>query len=148
MFLHVDSDDPDQTGQMPWLIWVFAGCTCHFGAYTLPLRDSTRPNYNPVILSHQPQLWSDISKIVRISSLLCWCHSWWGESGNVFIGIVIFRITELQIWLILSFRLCCYLLCCVESQLSLLKRWNNFTEFSKLVAWLLSAKTKVKCQGK
>ena len=29
-FLHVDSDDSDQTGQMPRLIWVFAGRTCHY----------------------------------------------------------------------------------------------------------------------
>ena len=28
-FLHVDSEDSDQTGQMPRLIWVFAGRTCH-----------------------------------------------------------------------------------------------------------------------
>ena len=38
-FLHVDSEDSDQTGQMPRMIWVFAGCTlillvlsCH-GSY-------------------------------------------------------------------------------------------------------------------
>ena len=38
-FLHADSEDSDQTGQMPRLIWVFAGCTltllvlsCH-GSY-------------------------------------------------------------------------------------------------------------------
>ena len=29
-FLHTDSEDSDQTGQMPRLIWIFAGCTCHF----------------------------------------------------------------------------------------------------------------------
>ena len=29
-FLHADSKDSDQTGQMPRLIWVFAGRTCHF----------------------------------------------------------------------------------------------------------------------
>ena len=28
-FLHADSEDSDQTGQMPRLIWVFAGRTCH-----------------------------------------------------------------------------------------------------------------------
>ena len=28
-FLHADSEDSDQTGQMPRLIWAFAGCTCH-----------------------------------------------------------------------------------------------------------------------
>ena len=27
----VHSEDFDQTGRMPRLIWVFAGCTCHFG---------------------------------------------------------------------------------------------------------------------
>ena len=29
-FLPADSEDSDQTGRMPRLIWVFAGCTCHF----------------------------------------------------------------------------------------------------------------------
>ena len=29
-FLHVDSEDSDPTGQMPRLIWVFAGCTDNF----------------------------------------------------------------------------------------------------------------------
>ena len=36
-FLHADSVGSDQTGRMPWLIWVFAGCTpfwcfCHEAA--------------------------------------------------------------------------------------------------------------------
>ena len=29
-FLHTDSEDSDQTGWMPRLIWVFAGRTCHY----------------------------------------------------------------------------------------------------------------------
>ena len=29
-FLQADSEDSDQTGRMPRLIWVFAGRTCHF----------------------------------------------------------------------------------------------------------------------
>ena len=29
-FLHADSEDFNQTGQKPRLIWVFAGRTCHF----------------------------------------------------------------------------------------------------------------------
>ena len=29
-FLHADSEDSDQTGRMPRLIWVLAGRTCHF----------------------------------------------------------------------------------------------------------------------
>ena len=39
-FLHADSEDTDQTwqtGQMPRLIWVFAGCTCHFVGFVMML---------------------------------------------------------------------------------------------------------------
>ena len=37
-FLQADSDDSDQTGQMPRLIWVFAECISHFvGFVTLRL---------------------------------------------------------------------------------------------------------------
>ena len=34
-FLHVDSKDSDQTGQMPRLIWVFAGRTCSFVGFVM-----------------------------------------------------------------------------------------------------------------
>ena len=34
-FLHADSKDSDQTGQMPRLIWVFAGCTSHFVGFVM-----------------------------------------------------------------------------------------------------------------
>ena len=34
-FLHVDSENSDQTGQMPRLIWVFAGCACHFVGFVM-----------------------------------------------------------------------------------------------------------------
>ena len=30
-----DSEDSDQTGRMPGLIWVFVGCTCHFVGFVL-----------------------------------------------------------------------------------------------------------------
>ena len=35
MFPHADSEDSDQTGQMHWLIWVFAGRTCHFVGFVM-----------------------------------------------------------------------------------------------------------------
>ena len=36
MFLHADSEDPNLTGwQMPRLIWVFAGRTCHFVGFVM-----------------------------------------------------------------------------------------------------------------
>ena len=34
-FLHADSDDSDQTGRMPRLIWVFAGRTCRFVGFVM-----------------------------------------------------------------------------------------------------------------
>ena len=34
-FLHADSEDSDQTGRMPRLIWVFAGHTCHFVGFVV-----------------------------------------------------------------------------------------------------------------
>ena len=34
-FLQADSEDSDQTGRMPRLIWVFAGRTCHFVGFVM-----------------------------------------------------------------------------------------------------------------
>ena len=34
-FLHADSEDSDQTGRMPRLIWVFAGRRCHFVGFVV-----------------------------------------------------------------------------------------------------------------
>ena len=34
-FLHADSKDSDQTGQMLRLIWVFAGCTCYISGFVM-----------------------------------------------------------------------------------------------------------------
>ena len=35
MFLYANSEDSDQIGRMPRLIWVFAGRTCHFVGFDL-----------------------------------------------------------------------------------------------------------------
>ena len=34
-FLHAESEDSDQTGRMPRLIWVFAGHTCHLVGFVM-----------------------------------------------------------------------------------------------------------------
>ena len=34
-FLHAVSEDTDQNGQMPRLIWAFTGCTCHFVGFAM-----------------------------------------------------------------------------------------------------------------
>ena len=35
--LHAGSEDSDQTGRIPSLIWVFAGCTCYFAGFVMHL---------------------------------------------------------------------------------------------------------------
>ena len=35
--LHADSEDSDQTGRIPSLIWVFAGRTCYFVGFVMHL---------------------------------------------------------------------------------------------------------------
>ena len=35
IFLPADSEDSDQIGQMPRLIWVFCGCTCYFLGFVM-----------------------------------------------------------------------------------------------------------------
>ena len=48
-FLHADREDSDQTGRMPRLIWVFAGCTCHFVGFVMRrLRCSYNKAYTEV----------------------------------------------------------------------------------------------------
>ena len=49
-FLHADSEDSDQTGRMPKLIWVFAGRTCHFVGFVI-----RRLNYNLLKILHTVQ---------------------------------------------------------------------------------------------
>ena len=34
-FLHSDSEDSDKTGRILRLIWIFAGCTCHFVGFVM-----------------------------------------------------------------------------------------------------------------
>ena len=44
-FLHADSEDTDQTGRMPRLIWVFAGRTCHFVGFVMRRIKYLTPQY-------------------------------------------------------------------------------------------------------
>ena len=60
-FLHADSEDADQTGQMPWLIWVFAGRTlillvlsCR-GSYTVKIENIGTPEIIAVITQKSQQ---------------------------------------------------------------------------------------------
>ena len=50
-FFHVGSEDSDQTGHMPRLIWVFAGRTCHFVIFVMR-RLIRWPNPSSVYLPH------------------------------------------------------------------------------------------------
>ena len=46
IFLHADSEDSDQTGRMPRLIWVFAGRTLIL--FVLSCRGSNEIHFNPI----------------------------------------------------------------------------------------------------
>ena len=48
-FLHADSEDSDQTGRMPRLIWVFAGRTCHFVGFVIRRLIYTNPPKQQII---------------------------------------------------------------------------------------------------
>ena len=59
-FFHADSEDSDQTGQMPRLIGVFTGHTCHFVGFVVRLLICflwrTDENYPSIIIKYPPQL--------------------------------------------------------------------------------------------
>ena len=50
-FLHVDSEDSDQIGQMPSLIWVFAGRTCHFVGFVMRRLNWTKNSIHQIFLT-------------------------------------------------------------------------------------------------
>ena len=59
-FLHADSDDSDQTGRMPRLIWVFAGRTCHFVGFVmmrLKFRNTMKGQYKRCQSAIQSEAW-------------------------------------------------------------------------------------------
>ena len=53
--LHADSEDSDQAGRMPRLIWVFAGRTCHFVGFVM--RQFILPVYNKYNYKKLQVLW-------------------------------------------------------------------------------------------
>ena len=67
-FLHVDSEDSDQTGQMPGLIWVFAGRT----VILLVL------SWSGSIINVNSRIWSVSSLFVKVNSYL-WLI--WGDTA-------------------------------------------------------------------
>ena len=58
MFLHADSEDSDQTGWIPRLIWVFAGYTDHFVGFVM-----RRLIYYSIMT--KPFMWVAINKDAR-----------------------------------------------------------------------------------
>ena len=75
---HADSEDSDQTGQMPRLIWVFAGRTCHFVDFVMQrLIWSFRWRaVSPAILS-----WHALCPRVFFSPVLHGDHFAWGRGS-------------------------------------------------------------------
>ena len=63
MFLHADSEDYDQTGRMPRLIWVFTGRTCHCVGFVTRQLISSKLNMT--------RYWIEMSEMGRYSVGLC-----------------------------------------------------------------------------
>ena len=63
-FLHADSEDSDQTGRMPRLIWVFARRTCHFVRFIMRplifcLNSETGTSFFKTCISKWAALWQN-----------------------------------------------------------------------------------------
>ena len=56
------SEDSDQTGRMPRLIWVFAGCTCHFVGF-----DMRRLNYYLASFILPRLKWSSLATVINLN---------------------------------------------------------------------------------
>ena len=56
------SEDSDQTGRMPRLIWVFAGCTCHFVGF-----DMRRLNYYLASFILPRLKWSSWATVINLN---------------------------------------------------------------------------------
>ena len=70
-FLHVDSEDYDQTGRMPRLIWVFAGRTCHFVAFVMRWLIWYFIWRRPIAIHIQTIFPGENNHIISLS---CWIH--------------------------------------------------------------------------
>ena len=71
-FLHADSEDSDQTGRMPRMIWIFAGRTLIL--LVLSCRGSFCVNVNVILFF----MWSDVCKylIINVPKLMSWQLIW------------------------------------------------------------------------
>ena len=63
-FLHVDSEDPGQTGRMPRLIWVFTGRTGHFVGFVLLMEEKAGS-------CHHSEIWIFLASVPMHSSCYC-----------------------------------------------------------------------------
>ena len=88
-FLHADSEDSDQTGRMPRLIWVFAGRTCHFVGFVIRrlnyVRYIMRKSWLELIVNKR----NDLSYI-KVFTRRGWTEAMiWAASGeNLSLGLV------------------------------------------------------------
>ena len=83
-FLHADSEDSDQTGRMPRLIWVFAGCTsfcwfshaaAHISKQHCMISANWRAQVSMIFTTNiiYKTKWNDIMKIYKPSSCVTVC---------------------------------------------------------------------------
>ena len=74
-FLHADSEDSDQTGRMPRLIWVFDGRTCHIVGFVMRRLKWAKQSYEIAALSKKPR--PACTSIQTDLGLCCTHRSFW-----------------------------------------------------------------------
>ena len=79
-FLHEDSEDADQTGRMPRMIWVFGGRTCHFVGFVMrQLNCHQMPTFSVFLINR---------------TVLCWTK--WNDPTHEIIVLFVLRKPILQ----------------------------------------------------
>ena len=74
-FLHADREDSDRTRQMPRLIWVFAGRTCHFVGFVMRRLISNDPKYSDRCWPNSDcYWWSGLIRVYTVCNSVCINH--------------------------------------------------------------------------
>ena len=139
IFLHADSEDSDQTGQMHRLTWVFTGRTCHFVGFVINVLTIMRHQMGPQL---KLPIWGNNS--IHALSVLqtCFIVSCFGIYG---IGPSICLATPVIIKLLsqLQFSLPPYFIFFLNftnsnggSHFFLFSKWQIYVKFAATKCWL------------
>ena len=105
-FLNADSEDSDQTGRMPRLIWVFSGRTCHFAgfvmrrliSFVIKVRSVTSAAVTQEGMMVQMNKWTTFQPLLKMMQFFIRI---WVYSPNFYLKFCIFFCLKLPIYQII-----------------------------------------------